>query len=325
MLELNQLENISHLPDLVLCPLDSWDLICVQGEQRIEFLQGQLTCDLKEMKPGDQTLAAQCDPHGKVWSILRVLVLEDRILLTQPSSVTKIQLPELQKYAGFSKVEIKKETEFKAFGLAGSKSAQYITNKIDIAATHNKSQLLPAGGILIKQPYPSLRYLVVLQKDIAKSLIDEIKDSIAIFDDSLWNAMNIASGIAFICAETSNKYTPQMLNLQLLDGICYTKGCYIGQENIAREKYRGANKRSLFILTGRATATPKAGDNVEILIGENYKRIGNVVSGCKYGDGHIEVLAVLPSDTNENKIYHIKEIEASTLYYTALPYQQKQD
>ncbi len=320
MLKLSQLNNISHLPDLVLCPLDSWDLIRVSGEDRINFLQGQLTCDLTSLKPGQQTLAAQCNPQGKAWSILRVIVLEDRILLTQPSSVTAKQLPELQKYGAFSKVEICKETEYRAIGLAGCKSAEYIAEKVDTAATHEQSRLLD-NGVMIKQPYPSLRYLIILKNQQASDLIEDLKDRASVFDDTLWNAMNIASGIAFIEKETSALFIPQMLNLQALDGISFTKGCYIGQETVARAKYRGANKRALFILTGRASEAPKAGDNVQVLLNNNWKRIGTVVSGCQYGDGHIEVLAVLPKDSNSDDVYQIQEIEGSTLYYAPLPYQ----
>ena len=325
MLKLNQLENISQLPDLVLCPLESWDLISVKGEERVSFLQGQLTCDVNAMKPGDQTLAAQCDPQGKVWSVMRVVMLEDRILLTQPSSITAIQLPELQKYAAFSNVEIEKETEFKALGLAGCKSAQYISQNIDTTAMHDKSKLLANGGVVIKQPYPSLRYLVILKEDEVNTLIDNTKDIAVDFDDCLWDAMNIASGIGFLNADMSNKFTPQMLNLQWLDGICFTKGCYIGQETVARSKYRGANKRSLFILTGRGKSAPKVGDNIEMLIENNWKRIGVVISGCQYGDGHIEVLAVLPKESSPSSVYQVKEIADSTLYYAPLPYPEVED
>ena len=320
MLTLSQLNNISQLPDLVLCPLDHWDLIRVSGEDRVTFLQGQLTCDIASLKPGQQTLAAQCNPQGKVWSILRVLVLEDRILLTQPSSVTVTQLPELQKYGAFSKVEICKETEYKAIGLAGRKSAEYISKQLDSAATHDQSRLTE-NGILIKQPYPSLRYLVVLKNQQAEELIEDLKDQASLFDDSLWNAMNIASGIGFIEEKTSGLFIPQMLNLQALNGISFDKGCYIGQETVARAKYRGINKRALFILTGRASKAPEVGDNIQVLINNNWKRIGTIISGCQYGDGHIEVLAILPNDNSEEDIYQIQEIEGSTLYYAPLPYQ----
>lgn len=320
MRKLSELDNISQLPDLVLCPLDSWDLICVKGDERISFLQGQLTCDLSTLQPGQQTLAAQCDPQGKVFSVLRVIVLEDRVLLTQPSSVTARQLPELQKYAAFSKVEINIDSDYKAFGLIGCKSAQYIAENVDTAATHDQSRLLESGTVLIKQPYPSLRYLAIMKNAVAEELLEDLKNHAEIYDDSLWNAMNIASGIGFIEDQTCALFIPQMLNLQALNGISFSKGCYIGQETVARAKYRGANKRALFILTGRATQAPKVGDNIQMLINNNWKRIGTVISGCQYGDGHIEVLAVLPKDCSPEDVYQIKEIEGSTLYYAPLPY-----
>ena len=321
MLTLSQLENISQLPDLVLCPLNSWDLISVTGEDRVTFLQGQLTCDIEKLTTGQQTLAAHCNPQGKVWSVCRVIVLEDRVLLTQPSSVSEVQLPELQKYAAFSKVTIQKETEYQAFGLAGRKSAEYIAAEVDTAATHDTSTLLDSGTILIKQPYPSLRYLAIMKNDVADALLADLKNKATVFDDSLWNAMNIASGVGFIEADTSAQFIPQMLNLQALDGISFTKGCYIGQETIARAKYRGANKRALFILTGRSIDCPKTGHSVEVLLENNWKRTGTVISACQYGDGHIEILAVLPKDINTEDVFQIKEVENSTLYYAPLPYQ----
>ncbi|WP_166373093.1 tRNA-modifying protein YgfZ [Psychromonas sp. SA13A] len=325
MLTLSQLENISQLPDLVLCPLNSWDLISVTGEDRVAFLQGQLTCDLEKLIPGEQTLAAHCNPQGKAWSVARVIILEDRILLVQPSSVSTVQLPELKKYAAFSKVTIQKETEYQAFGLAGCKSAQYIAEQVDTAATHDNSRLLDTGTVLIKQPYPSLRYLVIMKNEAAEELLLDLKDKADVFDDSLWNAMNIAAGTGFIQAETSAQFVPQMLNLQALNAISFTKGCYIGQETVARAKYRGANKRALFILTGRSPVSPKTGQTIEVLLNNNWKRVGTIISACQYGDGHIELLAVLPKDTNPADIFQVKEIEGSTLYYAPLPYQITED
>jgi len=321
MLTLSQLENISQLPDLVLCPLDSWDLISITGEDRVSFLQGQLTCDVEKLKAGEQTLAAHCNPQGKVWSVCRVIALEDRILFTQPSSVSEVQLPELKKYAAFSKVTIQKETEYQFFGLAGSKSTEYINTEIDTSATAKTSQLLNDGTLVIKQPYPSLRYLILMKNEAAVSQLDKLQNKAETFDDTLWNAMNIASGVGFIEADTSGQFIPQMLNLQALDGISFTKGCYIGQETIARAKYRGANKRALFVLTGRSTDCPKAGQTIEVLLNNNWKRVGTVISGSQYGDGHIEILAVLPKETNTDDVFQIKETNNSTLYYAPLPYQ----
>jgi folate-binding protein YgfZ len=164
-----------------------------------------------------------------------------------------------------------------------------------------------------------------MKNAVADALMVELEGKAEIFDDSLWNAMNIAAGVGFLNAETSAQFIPQMLNLQALGGISFTKGCYIGQETVARAKYRGANKRAMFILTGRSTDCPKAGQTVEVLLNNNWKRVGTIVSASQYGDGHIEVLAVLPKDTNTEDIFQIKELEGSTLYYAPLPYQIVED
>jgi folate-binding Fe-S cluster repair protein YgfZ len=113
--------------------------------------------------------------------------------------------------------------------------------------------------------------------------------------------------------------------LQYVDAISFTKGCYIGQETIARAKYRGANKRALFILTGRASEAPVAGQTIEMLVENNWKRVGTVISGCQYGDKHVEVLAVLPKECSAINLYQVKELENSTLYYAPLPYPEHDD
>ncbi len=325
MRELSTLENISQLPDLALCNLDSWDLISVKGEDRIKFLQGQLTCDLEPLKPGDQTIAAQCDAKGKTLAIFRLLVLSDRILLTQPKAATDKQLPELKKYAVFSKVEIELETEYQMLGLLGAKSADYLAQHQGRAAVHEDSLLLD-NGILVKQPYPSLRYLVVLKNATAQQVITELAGKAELFCDSLWNALNIASGVGFLESITMSEFIPQALNLQALNAISFEKGCYIGQETVARAKFRGTNKRAMYILSGRAESKPNAGDTLEVQMGDNWKRVGTVISGCQYGDKHVELLAVLPNNSDhQDSLFRLKDQPESQIYSAPLPYELEEN
>ena len=324
MLTLNQLNNLNDLPDLALCKLENWDLISVVGEDRITFLQSQLTCDMTKLKPGQQTLAAQCTPQGKAWSIFRVIVLKEKILLLQPSSVTEVQLPELQKYAVFSKVEITKDIEYQAVGLTGIQSSKCIEEEFNTTAMAGPTNLCE-NGIIIKHPYPSLRYLIVLKKQQSNDFINNLTDKVSIFEDSLWNALNIEAGVPFIEKQTTTLFVPQMINLQALNGISFKKGCYLGQETIARTKSRGINKRALFLLSGHATQTPNAGDNMQVQLHENWKRVGTVVSACQYASDHIEVLAVLPKDSNNENIYQIQGISDSKLTISPLPYSLEEE
>jgi len=302
--KLKQLENLSQLPDLAFCKLNSWDLISVTGKDRVTFLQGQLTCDVPSLKPNTHCFAAQCDPQGKVWSIFIVVALADRFLLLQPSSVTEQQLPALKKYAAFSNVEIEIETQYSAIGIAGAQSAQHIATLTD--------------NRVIKQS-PS-QYLIIADNKDSASMFDDLKKQATEFDDSLWNALNIGSGVAFIEQQTTNQFIPQMLNLQALNGISFTKGCYIGQEVIARTKYRGTNKRALFILYGKASCAPQIGNNIQLQLNDNWKRIGSIVASCQYDNDYVELLAILPTDSSHEETYRVQEIEKSTLSIRPLPY-----
>jgi len=115
------------------------------------------------------------------------------------------------------------------------------------------------------------------------------------------------------------EYIPQMLNLQALGGISFSKGCYMGQETVARAKYRGANNRGLFILQGRADQTVQPGESLERQLGEQWKRSGQVLDVWQH-EGLILVTAVLPLDTELEAHFRIKDQIASQLRPLPLPY-----
>lgn len=319
MFTLEKLSNISELPKLVACPISNWEILTITGVDRISFLQGQLTCDLLNLDTGDQTLGAQCSAHGKICSIFRLFVLEEEVLIILPSNILEKQLLELQKYAIFSKVKIEKSDEYKSIGLAGVDSRRYILDHID-DSEFTKGGHLINNGIIFKQVYPSLRYLILLKNHQFEELLKDLRAKADFFDDELWNAMNISSGLAFIEERVSDKFLPQMLNLQYLDGVSFEKGCYLGQEAVSRAQYRGVNKRSLYILSGHAQSAPKAGDTIQIQQNDHWKKVGTVISGVQYGDKHIELLAVLTNNITHNDIFKVAEIEDSKIYSAPLPY-----
>ncbi len=110
-----------------------------------------------------------------------------------------------------------------------------------------------------------------------------------------------------------------MLNLQALDGISFTKGCYMGQETVARAKYRGANNRALFVLSGTATTPVASGDTLEIQLGDNWRRSGMVLNAWQQ-DGELWLTAVLPKDTEADARFRLKQEEGSSLSLQPLPY-----
>ena len=104
-----------------------------------------------------------------------------------------------------------------------------------------------------------------------------------------------------------------------MGGISFKKGCYTGQEMVARAKFRGANKRALWLLAGSASRLPEAGEDLELKMGENWRRTGTVLAAVKLEDGQVVVQVVMNNDMEPDSIFRVRD-DANTLHIEPLPY-----
>ncbi|MFQ2246208.1 tRNA-modifying protein YgfZ [Aeromonas enteropelogenes] len=274
----------------------------IAGQDRVKYLQGQVTCDVNALQPGQSTLGGHCDPKGKLWGNFRLLCLEESLLMLTTSSVLERQLPELKKFAVFSKVEIATD-ERHATGIAGTGSDAWIADHFGLV----QSGLID-GGMAVK-----------IEQDRWLLVSDQQADTLPVGDESLWWGLEIKAGLPHMEAVHQGEFIPQMLNLQALDGICFTKGCYMGQETVARAKYRGANNRALFLLAGVASEPVASGDTLEIRLGDNWRRSGMVLNAWQQ-DSQVWLTAVLPKDTETDALFRLKQDESASLTLQPLPY-----
>lgn len=274
----------------------------IAGQDRVKYLQGQVTCDVNALQPGQSTLGGHCDPKGKLWSNFRLLCLEESLLMLTTPSVLERQLPELKKFAVFSKVEIATD-ERHATGIAGTGSDAWIADHFGLTQSG-----LVDGGMAVK-----------IEQDRWLLVSNQQADTLPVGDESLWWGFEIKAGLPHMEAVHQGEFIPQMLNLQALDGICFTKGCYMGQETVARAKYRGANNRALFLLAGVANEPVASGDTLEIRLGDNWRRSGMVLNAWQR-DGQVWLTAVLPKDTETDALFRLKQDESASLTLQPLPY-----
>ena len=286
-----------------LFPLTDLAITRLTGNDRVKYLQGQVTCDVNALQPGQSTLGGHCDPKGKLWSDFRLLCLDESLLLLTKPSVLARQLPELKKFAVFAKVEIG-EFQGQAIGLAGQGTDAWIAAQYGLQETG-----LVEGGMAVR--VEAERWLLVSEQPLDIGL--------PVGQESLWWGLDIKAGIPHLEAVHQGEYIPQMLNLQALDGISFTKGCYMGQEIVARAKYRGANNRALFVLAGQASGPVASGDTLEIQLGDNWRRSGMVLNAWQQ-DGQLWLTAVLPKDTETDASFRLKQEEGSRLALQPLPY-----
>ena len=308
----------ARLP-LTLISLDDWALATISGADSEKYLQGQVTADVAQLGEHQHLLVAHCDPKGKMWSNLRLFRRQDGFAVIERRSLRDAQLTELKKYAVFSKVTIVADDENVLLGVAGFQARAALKNLFSELPDANKPLINDGATSLLWFEYPDERFLLVTDVATAERVTEALRGE-AQFNNSLqWLALNIEAGLPIIDAVNSAQFIPQATNIQALGGISFKKGCYTGQEMVARAKFRGANKRALWYLAGNASRVPQAGEDLELKMGENWRRTGTVLAAVQLDDGRVLVQVVMNNDMEADSVFRVRD-DANTLSIQPLPY-----
>ncbi|OXY81117.1 folate-binding Fe/S cluster repair protein [Oceanimonas doudoroffii] len=295
--------TIASTPQLY--PLTDRAVVALTGAERVKYLQGQVTADIDRLGPGDACAGGHCDSKGKLWASFWLANLGEQLLLVMNQSLVARQLPELKKFAVFAKTEIDDVSDhWQVCGLAGEGLSHWLNHQVGDGN-------LWQGGVII--PVAAEHALLVLPKDA------ELPD-LPRGDEQEWRGLMIHAGLPDMSAEHQGDYIPQMLNLQAIGGISFNKGCYMGQETVARAKYRGANKKAMFILEGEVEDEVAVNQDLEMQLGDNWRRAGTVLSACRQGN-ECMLLTVLNKDLDADTLFRIKEQPDSRLRLRPLPYE----
>ena len=299
-------------PNLILSQLSHLGLIAVTGEQGRSFIHGQVTTDISSLNADQWRWGAHCDPKGKMIASFRTFAIGEQLFMLMPHDAVAVDLPQLQKYAVFSKASLSDVSgDWHLLGVAGDEAEPFIEQHFG-ALQHEVT--LVDGGAVLKDDQ---RFIVMLNSEAMATLTAQIDHSI--FDASAWQALEIASGYPNISASHTNQYVPQMCNLQAVNGISFNKGCYMGQETIARMKYRGGNKRALYILSGQTSLKINIDSTLEVAMEDGFRRGGHIIEFVQRGN-QVILTAVLANDTAEDALLRFAEDESSQLTIKPLPY-----
>ena len=269
--------------------LAQYQLIEAHGADAEKYLQGQLTADVVVLPSGANTLTAHCDPKGKMNAIFRLLkVSSEQFFFLVKKDLLPSALDALKKYAVFSKV---------SFDLRDWQIVGVIGEKCGKIQPHFTLEIDEQRAILLNETPLSITFNA---------------------DEKVWEAVDIQAGLPTLSANTQNEFIPQALNLQAIEqAISFTKGCYIGQETVARAKYRGANKRAMFILKGETQAQPEIGSEIEMQLESNWRKTGTITSAVNL-EGVLWLHVVMNNDIAPEQAFRLPSGEA--LAQVALPY-----
>jgi tRNA-modifying protein YgfZ len=280
-----QRELRAALESAVACSLDHYDLLLVHGEDAQAFLQGQLTNDILRSTKDLAQFGGYCSPNGRLLANFLLISAPERYLLYLPSATSASFVERLRKFVLRARVHIEKTTNIRALGLAGPQAAQGLV-EIFGAAPDRPLQLIRADQTYVTRLPGGLFLLVGSSGTIEAHRQQALKDAIPA-STRCWDWLQIQAGIPWILPPTRDQFIPQMIGLDLLGGVGFKKGCYPGQEIVARSQYLGKLKRSLRL--GHASGPADPGDPV-LAAG---KTCGMVLNAAPAPNGGWDLLAVV--------------------------------
>jgi hypothetical protein len=264
---------------LKLSALESLGVLRARGPDVVSFLQGQLSNDLAQLSATRALLAGYHNPQGRTIALLRLIEnAPGDVLAILPRELTTAVAARLTKFILRSKVKLADESAaWSLHGLTGADSTP-------VALPAQVNEVARSGAAL----------LVCTGTAPARTLIVQPRESAAVLGgvqaapESVWHAATIAAAEPQVYAATSEEFVAQMLNLDALGAIAFEKGCYTGQEVIARAHYRGRVKRRLQRFLSGSAAQLAPGELCELPDGRSVK----VVDAIQHGDGRCEFLGV---------------------------------
>lgn len=229
-----------------------YGLLKIQGPEAKKFLQGQLTCDLDSLTPNTQTFGAHCNPQGRVISLFRLYQADEAYYLCMEKNMLTIALGQLKKYAVFYKTALTIADDVQIYGTLEQREIILHIPGINLTAEHQNST-----------------------NHLTK-----------------WRIAEINAGIPTIYQETSGIFLPHELNLPALNAVSFVKGCYTGQEIIARMQYRGKLKKHLYRVKMMCDTTLMPGADIYYNNNETTEIVGKLVDFCQLEDDHYLALVV---------------------------------
>ena len=265
--------------------LGSLAVLRVSGADALSFLQGQLTADVGEVGAAASRLAAWCSPKGRVLATFRLLAEPaggGYLLVCERWFVAKL-LARLRMFILRADARIEDVSgEVGVAGVAGTRAlpdqaaAWAQAAEVDDAAVFGETVIARVPGrhrrFVVTGPHLSIASIAAPRDDRARRA-----------DDGAWHLADVCAGVARITEDTSDAFVPQMLNLDRLRAVSFEKGCYVGQEIVARAQHLGRIKRRAYV--GRTDAPAAAGDPIVDAARDEGPKVGEVVAAQPHPDG----------------------------------------
>lgn len=262
--------------DTWISPLADFSALEVAGPDAQKFLQGQLSCDVNQANETQACLGSHCNPQGRMVSNFRLFRPEpEKFVLVMRNSLLEVAQKQLQKYIVFSKAKVSSVAPFYALGLHGPAASRIIADLFEICPREQNGAVQNALGTAVQVDSEKQSFEIFLSPDHLAESLSILLPQVRLCEPGEWEAVLIEQGILYLEGSQSGEHIPLIINWDTLGGVSFKKGCYTGQEIVARLHYRGKSKRHLhhFTLAQDASIDTQR----QIVDSESGKTIGEIV------------------------------------------------
>jgi len=305
------------LPDCALCDLSGQGLIRVSGSEAKDFLQGQFTNDVSKVDAGQSQLSSYCSPKGRMLAMFRIFQRGDDLYLMLPRERLASTLKRLSMFVLRAKVTLSDASdELIIAGIAGDCAAASLPQApatVDHSATADELTAIRVAG-------DRERFLLVGEPAAMQAWWQQAATKAQPASTDCWPLLDIRAGMPSVVEATTEAFVPQMANLQLVDGVSFTKGCYTGQEVVARMQYLGTLKRRMYRVRGDGDSCPAPGTELFSASSASGQGAGKIVDARPAPDGGFEALVICQIASMEAGDLRLGNSEGLSLQALPLPY-----
>ncbi|MQA37141.1 CAF17-like 4Fe-4S cluster assembly/insertion protein YgfZ [Rugamonas aquatica] len=307
-----------------VAPIGDQGLIALDGEESAGFLHNQLTNDVEHLSPGEVRLAGYCSPKGRLLASFLMWRNETTIFLQLPREIQAPVQKRLSMFVLRAKTKLSDAGELPGnqvvLGLGGGMAEDVLQNWFDPLPAKPFTKLdHPLGTLLrVADAFGAARYQWLMSAEVAQTVVPELAAKLSVGRTDAWHLSEIHAGIPQITKATQEQFVPQMVNFELLGGVNFKKGCYPGQEIVARSQYLGKLKRRT-TLVSISDAAAAAGVEV-FATADPEQPCGMVVNAAPNGKGGIDALVEMKLAAIDAASVRLGSADGAPLIFLDMPY-----
>jgi len=307
-----------NLGDCNLFDLSHLGLIRVSGEDAENFLQGQLTNDVRNVTLEASQLSSYCSVKGRMLANFRLFRIGDDTYMQMPRSRVAPMVQRLRMFVLRSKVTLDDVSDNMAqMALAGDCALAILG---DLAAVDTDGTVQGDGFVCVRLAGDRPRFMIAGTPAALQPLWIKALHRAVPANPEHWRLLDIRAGLPTVYDQTVETFVPQMANMQLVNGVSFTKGCYTGQEVVARMQYLGRLKRRMFLTRCGTDTCPEPGTELFAAGSASGQGAGRIVDAAPSPEGGCEALAVVEISAAMEGDVRIENAEGVQLEFLDLPY-----